>query len=279
MRCRPQQALGQLRCCKNAEPEPEPDTSGAAWRGRSRLLRSGATGYTGIEAASDRAADPVALRRARPATLVRPSGPRRMARRPRAASNYRVLSEHPASRDGVWAACAAVCSASPNLLSKTWKFKRMSSRHEPTHSHQSRTRARRRRRPRLRRAAARGRVRARRLRHHGHRSRRASKVDAVKQGTSYIPDVPTPESRSAGEAPDSLRATSDFSVVAALDTINICVPTPLRKTKDPDMSYIVSAVEGDRHAPPPRNAGHPRIDDVSGHDGGARAGRCSRQPG
>ena len=40
-----------------------------------------------------------------------------------------------------------------------------------------------------------------------------------------------------------LSATTDFSVVAELDTINICVPTPLRKTKDPDMSYIVSAVE------------------------------------
>ena len=40
-----------------------------------------------------------------------------------------------------------------------------------------------------------------------------------------------------------LDATTDFSVVSALDTINICVPTPLRKTKDPDMSYIVSAVE------------------------------------
>jgi len=39
------------------------------------------------------------------------------------------------------------------------------------------------------------------------------------------------------------RATTDFSVVAELDTINICVPTPLRKTKDPDMSYIVSACE------------------------------------
>ena len=39
------------------------------------------------------------------------------------------------------------------------------------------------------------------------------------------------------------RATTDFSVVHELDTINICVPTPLRKTKDPDMSYIVSAVE------------------------------------
>jgi UDP-N-acetyl-D-glucosamine dehydrogenase len=39
------------------------------------------------------------------------------------------------------------------------------------------------------------------------------------------------------------RATTDFSVVADLDTINIAVPTPLRKTKDPDMSYIVSACQ------------------------------------
>ena len=40
-----------------------------------------------------------------------------------------------------------------------------------------------------------------------------------------------------------LRATTDFSAVAELDTINICVPTPLRKTKDPDMSYIVSSCQ------------------------------------
>src|ERR1700758_5468536 len=39
------------------------------------------------------------------------------------------------------------------------------------------------------------------------------------------------------------RATTDFSVVADLDTINIAVPTPLRKTKDPDMSFIVSACQ------------------------------------
>ena len=39
------------------------------------------------------------------------------------------------------------------------------------------------------------------------------------------------------------RATSDFSVIRDLDTINIAVPTPLRKTKDPDMSYIVSACQ------------------------------------
>jgi len=69
------------------------------------------------------------------------------------------------------------------------------------------------------------------------------KVDAIRQGTSYIPDVPTAEVArlvSTGQ----LHATTDFSVIATLDTINICVPTPLRKTKDPDMSYIVSAVEG-----------------------------------
>jgi UDP-N-acetyl-D-glucosamine dehydrogenase len=68
------------------------------------------------------------------------------------------------------------------------------------------------------------------------------KVDAVNQGTSYIPDVQTTE---VGRlvAGNRLRATADFAAVAELDTINICVPTPLRKTKDPDMSYIVSAVE------------------------------------
>jgi UDP-N-acetyl-D-glucosamine dehydrogenase len=38
-----------------------------------------------------------------------------------------------------------------------------------------------------------------------------------------------------------LEATTDFSILEELDTINICVPTPLRKTKDPDMSYVVSA--------------------------------------
>ena len=68
------------------------------------------------------------------------------------------------------------------------------------------------------------------------------KIDAVCQGTSYIPDVPTAEVARL-VADGRLRATTDFSVVAELDTINICVPTPLRKTKDPDMSYIVSAVE------------------------------------
>ena len=68
------------------------------------------------------------------------------------------------------------------------------------------------------------------------------KIDAVNQGTSYIPDVETAEVARL-VAGKMLSATGDFTVVAGLDTINICVPTPLRKTKDPDMSYIVSAVE------------------------------------
>jgi UDP-N-acetyl-D-glucosamine dehydrogenase len=68
------------------------------------------------------------------------------------------------------------------------------------------------------------------------------KTTEVNAGRSYIPDVPEEDvARPVGEG--RLRATTSFEAVAGLDTINICVPTPLRKTKDPDMSYIVAAVE------------------------------------
>jgi len=69
------------------------------------------------------------------------------------------------------------------------------------------------------------------------------KVQLINDGRSYIPDVPTADVQ-ALRSKTLLEATTDFAVVRDLDTINICVPTPLRKTKDPDMSYIVSAVEG-----------------------------------
>ena len=68
------------------------------------------------------------------------------------------------------------------------------------------------------------------------------KVAAIGRGSSYIPDVASTtvaELTSAGR----LTATTDFAVISSLDTVNICVPTPLRKTKDPDLSYIVAAVE------------------------------------
>ncbi len=70
----------------------------------------------------------------------------------------------------------------------------------------------------------------------------ASKVDQLNAGESYIQDIP---SSVLGPlvAAKRLEATTDFSVIASLDTIDICVPTPLRKTKDPDMSYIVSACD------------------------------------
>ncbi len=67
-----------------------------------------------------------------------------------------------------------------------------------------------------------------------------SKVDDINRGISYIQDVPTAVLEPLVKA-GRIRATADFSVVSGLDTVNICVPTPLRKTKDPDMSYIVAA--------------------------------------
>jgi len=69
-----------------------------------------------------------------------------------------------------------------------------------------------------------------------------SKVERINAGDSYIQDIASAEVAALVEA-GKLRATTDFSVVAELDTINICVPTPLRKTKDPDMSFIVSACQ------------------------------------
>jgi UDP-N-acetyl-D-glucosamine dehydrogenase len=69
-----------------------------------------------------------------------------------------------------------------------------------------------------------------------------SKAARLNAGDSYVGDVPA----SAVEplvTDGKFRATTDFSAVRDLDTINICVPTPLRKTKDPDMSYIVAACE------------------------------------
>jgi UDP-N-acetyl-D-glucosamine dehydrogenase len=69
-----------------------------------------------------------------------------------------------------------------------------------------------------------------------------SKVAELNRGHSYVQDVPTDTLRKWVED-GKFRATSDFSVILDLDTINIAVPTPLRKTKDPDMSYIVSACQ------------------------------------
>ncbi|MGD9905683.1 MAG: nucleotide sugar dehydrogenase [Vicinamibacterales bacterium] len=70
----------------------------------------------------------------------------------------------------------------------------------------------------------------------------AAKTAALNAGTSYIPDVPTAHVADAVRA-GTLTATTDPGALADVDVIDICVPTPLRKTKDPDLSYVVQAVE------------------------------------
>jgi UDP-N-acetyl-D-glucosamine dehydrogenase len=69
-----------------------------------------------------------------------------------------------------------------------------------------------------------------------------AKVDSIRQGRSYIPDVDSARVKRGVEA-GRLKATTDFAVLGDVDAISICVPTPLRKTKDPDLSYVVAAVE------------------------------------
>ena len=68
------------------------------------------------------------------------------------------------------------------------------------------------------------------------------KTRRVNAGDSYVGDIPS-SVLAPLVAAGKIRATTDFSAVLELDTINICVPTPLRKTKDPDMSFIVSSCQ------------------------------------
>ena len=71
------------------------------------------------------------------------------------------------------------------------------------------------------------------------------RVESVNSGISYIPDV---REKDLFElvTEGRIRATQSFSAVEALDAISICVPTPLRKTKDPDLSYIIASAEAIR---------------------------------
>ena len=69
-----------------------------------------------------------------------------------------------------------------------------------------------------------------------------ARVERIGRGESDIPDVATEELAAVVDA-GRLVATSDFQKLAEVDTVNICVPTPLRKTKDPDLSFVAAATE------------------------------------
>jgi UDP-N-acetyl-D-glucosamine dehydrogenase len=71
------------------------------------------------------------------------------------------------------------------------------------------------------------------------------KVEFINDAVSYIPDVSS-EDLAHFVSQQKIRATDSLDVLDELDTISICVPTPLRKSKDPDLSYVIAAVEGVR---------------------------------
>lgn len=68
------------------------------------------------------------------------------------------------------------------------------------------------------------------------------KVDQANHGKSYIPDIASSRLQALVDT-KRLSFTTDYAVLAESDAVSICVPTPLRKTRDPDISYIVSATQ------------------------------------
>ena len=69
-----------------------------------------------------------------------------------------------------------------------------------------------------------------------------NKVRLVNKGRLYIKDIDDTYFRTITRS-KKLQAASDYSVIKDVDCISICVPTPLGKTKDPDISYVLNAAE------------------------------------
>ncbi|MHB0965965.1 MAG: nucleotide sugar dehydrogenase [Bellilinea sp.] len=69
------------------------------------------------------------------------------------------------------------------------------------------------------------------------------KVETLNRQESYILDIPTAQVADLVKK-GLLKATTDYSVIREMDAVSICVPTPLRQTGDPDLSFIINAVEG-----------------------------------
>ena len=70
----------------------------------------------------------------------------------------------------------------------------------------------------------------------------SEKIERLKQGISDVPDVPDTVLASLITS-GQIQVTTNFNVLQELDTVNICVPTPLRENRTPNMQFIVAAVE------------------------------------
>ena len=68
-----------------------------------------------------------------------------------------------------------------------------------------------------------------------------SKVAGINAGENYIPDIADDTLQTLVKT-GNLRATTDMDIIADLDAVAICVPTPLSKVGDPDISYIIAAI-------------------------------------
>ena len=78
-----------------------------------------------------------------------------------------------------------------------------------------------------------------------------AKVEALNNGNSYIQDIPDSKIAEINQPNPNgsgyFRATNSYDSISDSDAIIICVPTPLRKTKEPDISYVLSATEEISH--------------------------------
>ena len=68
-----------------------------------------------------------------------------------------------------------------------------------------------------------------------------AKIQHLNRGESYVGDIPSARLKPLVES-GKFRASTSYADLSAADTVSICVPTPLRQTKDPDMSYVIEAV-------------------------------------
>ena len=92
------------------------------------------------------------------------------------------------------------------------------------------------------------------------------KIRYLGAGKTYIKHIPAEEVRLLKNNP-SFKATTDFSLLKKADCIVICVPTPLNKQHEPDLSYVLNSDQNDRKIPEEGAAHFPRVNDLSRHDG------------